>query len=67
MDKSTVSDVKKRIKESKKILADINIVLNARVKFGADSKNEVLNHLISKYGEKKGNKLIEEYWNSFEK
>lgn len=66
MDELTVSDVNKQIKEYGKILRDVKIVLNARIKFGLDNKNEVLNHLISKYGEEKGNKLVEAYCNYFE-
>jgi len=31
----------------------MNLVAKARVKFGFDNKNEVLNHVISKYGEEK--------------
>jgi hypothetical protein len=61
MDKLLISDVKKQIKEYGKLLKDVKIVLNARVKFGFDNKNEVLNHLISKYGEEKGNRLVEAY------
>ena len=67
MDKSAISDAKKQSKENNKILRDMNIVLNARIKFGADNKNEALNYLRLKYGEEKGNNLVEEYWNSFEK
>ena len=65
MDKSIENDYKKLMKESSEILRDSKIVLNARVKFGVENKNEVLNHLISKYGEEKGNKLVEKYWNFF--
>lgn len=66
MDKSTLSDTKRRIKENNKILRDMDIVFKARTKFGTDNKNEALNHLRSKYGEEKGNNLVKEYWNSFE-
>jgi len=41
MDKITVSDANKRIKEYGKILRDAKIVLNARIKFGVDNKNGV--------------------------
>jgi hypothetical protein len=44
----------------------MNLVAKARVKFGFDNKNEVLNHLISKYGGEKGNRLVEAYWDYFE-
>jgi hypothetical protein len=66
MDKSTLSDVKKRLKNNNKILRDMNIVFKTRTKFGTDNKNEALNCLRSKYGVEKGNNLVEEYWNSFE-
>jgi len=62
MDKSTLSDVKKRLKNNNKILRDMNIVFKARTKFGTDNKNEALNYLRSKYGEEKGKWLVEEYW-----
>jgi hypothetical protein len=32
---------------------------------GFNNKNEVLNNLISKYREEKGNKLVEKYWSIF--
>jgi hypothetical protein len=66
MDKAALNDVKKRLKNNNKTLRDMNIVFEARTKFGTDNKNEALNFLRSKYGEEKGNNLVEEYWNSFE-
>jgi hypothetical protein len=54
MDKTTMTDIKKRLKEYNKILKDMNVVSEARIKFGSDNKNEVLNYLKSKYGEEKG-------------
>lgn len=49
-----MTDIKKRLKEYNKILKDMNVVSEARIKFGSDNKNEVLNYLKSKYGEEKG-------------
>ena len=49
MDKSTMTDIKKRLKEYNKVLKDIDVVAKARIKFGADNKNEVLNYLKTKY------------------
>jgi hypothetical protein len=40
----------------------MNLVAKARVKFGFDNKNEVLSYLKVKYGEEKGKRLVEEYW-----
>jgi hypothetical protein len=62
MDKAALNDYKKQIKEYGKILKDVNIVSKASLKFGADNKNEVLNYLKTKYGEEKGQKLVEEFW-----
>jgi hypothetical protein len=62
MDKSTMTDIRIRVKEYNKVLKDMNVVAKARIKFGSDNKNEVLNYLKTKYGEEKGKKLVEEYW-----
>jgi hypothetical protein len=66
MNKLPISDSNKRLKEYSKILRDAKIVLDVRIKFGTENNNDVLNHLISKYGEEKGNNLVEKYWNSSE-
>ncbi|MDP4248935.1 MAG: hypothetical protein Q8918_02370 [Bacteroidota bacterium] len=62
MDKSSMIEIKNRLKEYNKILKDMNIVAKARIKLGSDNKNEVLNYLKTKYGEEKGKWLVEEYW-----
>jgi hypothetical protein len=40
----------------------MDVVAKARIKFGSENKNEVLNYLKSKYGDEKGKRLLEEYW-----
>jgi hypothetical protein len=62
MDKSMMTDIKKRLKEYNQVLKDMNVVAKARIKFGSDNKSEVLNFLNTKYGEEKGQKLVEEFW-----
>ena len=62
MEKSTMTDIKKRLKDYNKVLKDIEVEAKARIKFGSENKNEVLNYLKTKYGEEKGNRLVEEYW-----
>lgn len=48
MDKSTMTEIKNRLKEYNKIMKDMNVVAKARIKFGSDDKNEVLNYLKTK-------------------
>ena len=57
-----MTDIKKRLKDYNKVLKDIEVEAKARIKFGSENKNEVLNYLKTKYGEEKGNRLVEEYW-----